>query len=94
MAETSTSLIFRMLFFMGIFQTGFVAQGKINRVCRLGKSLCDLKQSPHIWFGKFSQVIEKFGMQKSKFDHPVSYKNYEAGIILLVVYVDDSHYWE
>ena len=28
-------------------------------------------------------------MQKSKYDHSVFYKNSEAGIILLVVYVDD-----
>ena len=28
-------------------------------------------------------------MQKSKFDHSVFYRNYKAGIILLVVYIDD-----
>ena len=68
---------------------GFVAQGEIGRVCCLRKSLYGLKQSPHAWFGKFSQVIKKFDMQKSKFDHPVFYRNFEVGIILLVVYVDD-----
>ena len=34
-------------------------------------------------------MIEKFGFQKSKFDHSVFYRNSQAGIILLVVYVDD-----
>ena len=68
---------------------GFVAQGEIGRVCRLRKSLYDLKQSLSAWFGKFSKVIEKFGMQKSKSDHFVFYKNSQVGIILLVVYVDD-----
>ena len=34
-------------------------------------------------------MIEKFGLQKSKFDHFVFYRNSQAGIILLVVYVDD-----
>ncbi|XP_062100044.1 uncharacterized mitochondrial protein AtMg00810-like [Humulus lupulus] len=48
-----------------------------------------LKQSPHAWFGKFSQAIEKFGMMKSKSDHSVFYKRSEVGIILLVVYVDE-----
>ena len=67
----------------------FVAQGEIGRVCRLQKSLYALKQSPRAWFGKFSEVIEKFGMQKSKFNHFVFYINSQAGIILLVVYVDD-----
>ena len=44
---------------------GFVAQGEMGKVCRLRKSLYSLKQSPRAWFGKFSQVVEAFGMQKS-----------------------------
>ena len=69
--------------------SGFVAQGETGKVCRLRKSLYGLKQSPRTWFGKFSQAVETFGMQKSKFDHSVFYKNFSSGIILLVVYVDD-----
>ena len=42
-----------------------------------------------MWFGKFNQVVEEFGMQKSKSDHFIFYKNSSSGIILLVVYVDD-----
>ena len=42
-----------------------------------------------MWFGRFKQAIEEFGMQKSKFDHSVCYRNFSSGIILLVVYVDD-----
>ena len=68
---------------------GFVAQGVIGRVCPLRKSFYRLKQSPHAWFGKFSQAVEEFGMQKSKSDHSVFYRNSSSGIILLVVYVDD-----
>ena len=34
-------------------------------------------------------MIEKFGIQKSKFNHLVFYRNSQAGIILLFVYVDD-----
>ena len=69
--------------------SGFVAQGEIGRVCRLRKSLYGLKQSPRAWFSKVSEVIEKFSLQKSISDHSVFYKNSQAGIILLVVYVDD-----
>ena len=42
-----------------------------------------------MWFGKFSQIVEEFGMQKSKSDHSVFYMNSSSGIILLVVYVED-----
>ena len=38
---------------------------------------------------KFSEVIEKFGMQKGKSNIFVFYRNSQARIILLVVYVDD-----
>ena len=68
---------------------GFVAQREIGKVCRLRKSLYGLKQSPRAWFGNFNQAIKKFGMQKSKFDHSVFYKNSNSSIILLVVYVND-----
>ena len=68
---------------------GSDALGEIDRVYHLRKSLYGLKQSPCAWFDKFNQVIEKFGMHKSKSDHPVFYRNSEAGFILLVVYVDD-----
>jgi len=68
---------------------GFVAQGEYGKVCHLHRSLYGLKQSPRAWFGKFSQAVEKFGMTKSKFDHSVFYKQSDADIILLIVYVDD-----
>ena len=58
-------------------------------MCGLWKSLYGLKQSPRAWFGKFSQSVDIFDMQKSKSDHFVFYKNFCYGIILLVVYVDD-----
>ena len=63
--------------------------GKIGKVCHLRKSLYGLKQSPHAWFGKFSQTVKTFDIQKSKYDHSVLYKNSNSSIILLVVYVDD-----
>ena len=68
---------------------GFVAQGEKGRVCHLRKSLYNLKQSPRAWFDKLRQAVEEFGMQKSKFNHSVFYRNSSSGIILLVVYVND-----
>ena len=67
----------------------FVAQGEIGRVCLLRESLHGLKQSPRAWFGKFNQAIEKFGMQKSKSNHSVFYRNSSPVSIMWLVYVDD-----
>ena len=35
----------------------------------LRKSLYGLKQSPRAWFGKFSNIVQQFGMTCSKTDH-------------------------
>jgi len=58
-------------------------------VCHLRKSLYGLKQSPRAWFGKFSSVIQQFGMTCSEADHSVVYRHSRAGSIYLVVYVYD-----
>ncbi|XP_075076631.1 uncharacterized protein LOC107793242 [Nicotiana tabacum] len=68
---------------------GFVAQGECGKVCRLRKSLYGLKQSPHSWFGRFSEAVLEYGMKKNNCDHTVFYKKSDDGILLLVVYVDD-----
>ncbi|XP_052725285.1 uncharacterized mitochondrial protein AtMg00810-like [Vigna angularis] len=69
---------------------GFVAQGESSGlVCRLRKSLYGLKQSPRAWFGKFSCVVQQFGMSRSEADHSVFYRHSSAGCIYLIVYVDD-----
>ncbi|RVW73726.1 Retrovirus-related Pol polyprotein from transposon RE2 [Vitis vinifera] len=44
---------------------GFVAQGESGLMCRLRRSLYGLKQSPRAWFGRFSSVVQEFGMLRS-----------------------------
>ena len=70
---------------------GFVAQGETSSlVCRLHRSLYGLKQSLRAWFGKFSTVIQEFGMTSSGVDHSVFYRHSALSrCIYLVVYVDD-----
>lgn len=50
---------------------GFVAQKKTGLVCKLHCTLYGLKQSPQAWFGRFSFVIQEFGMIQSEIDHSV-----------------------
>ena len=85
-----------MHFYMEIFRKKFTLsnlQGLLLRgdmdVCCFWKSLYGLKHNPRAWFDKFSQAIKAFGMQKSKSDYFVFYKNSSYDIILLVVYVND-----
>ncbi|RVW17844.1 Retrovirus-related Pol polyprotein from transposon RE1 [Vitis vinifera] len=70
---------------------GFVAQGESGLVCRLRRSLYDLKQSPRAWFSRFSSVVQEFSMFHSTADHSVFYHHNSSGqCIYLVVYVTTS----
>ncbi|KAJ9689323.1 hypothetical protein PVL29_014817 [Vitis rotundifolia] len=69
---------------------GFVAQGESGLVCKLRRSLYGLKQSPRVWFERFSSVVQEFGMLRSETNHSVFYHHNSSNqCIYLVVYVDD-----
>lgn len=68
---------------------GFVSQGEFGLVCRLRHSLYGLKQSPRAWFGKFSSIVQNFGLKHSEANHSVFYCHTSLGkCVYLVVYVD------
>ena len=53
-------------------------------------SLYGLKQSPRAWFGKFSSLVQKFGLRRSDADHSVYYSHTSPGkCVYLIVYADD-----
>jgi len=58
-------------------------------LCGLHKSFYGLKQSPRAWFGRFSTVVQLFGMMCSEADHSIFYRHSVQGCIYLIVYVDD-----
>ena len=50
---------------------GFVAQWEFGLVCKLHRSLYGLKQLSCAWFGKFSHIVQNFGMKRSEEDHSI-----------------------
>ena len=48
---------------------GFVARGESGLVCKLRRSLYDLKQSPRAWLNRFSSVVQEFGMIRNTAYH-------------------------
>lgn len=52
---------------------------KLNarKVCKLKKSLYELKQSRKAWFDRFGAVIRKFGYIQGRASHSLFHKRYE-----------------
>jgi hypothetical protein len=67
---------------------GFTGRTK-NMVCRLTKSLYELKQSPRAWFGRFSLVMRKHRFSQSNSDHTLFLKRNGEKTVALIIYIDD-----
>ena len=53
---------------------GFAVKGKKELVCKLKKSLYELKQSPRMWYQKIDTYIWGLGFIRSKVDQCVYFK--------------------
>ncbi len=60
-----------------------------NLVCRLKKTLYDLKQALRVWLDKIGQYLVTNGFQTSNADFSLYVKNIDHGIVIIVIYVDD-----
>ena len=60
-----------------------------NMVCKLKKTIYNLKQSPRIEFDKFNRITAKLGFYKCYSDISVFIRRSSYDIIILAVYVDD-----
>jgi len=60
-----------------------------NKVCRLRKAIYRLKQSPRVWYKKFSITISGIGFHHCHSDHSVFLQHTKSGLVILVVYVND-----
>ena len=67
----------------------FIVKGKKVLDYKLKKSLYGLKQSPRIWFHKFSTYILSLGFIRSKANHYVYCKQVGEHFVYVVLYVDD-----
>ena len=62
-----------------------------NKVCKLKKTLYELKQYPRVWFGRFSKVMKESGYKQSKDDRNIFIKHSAAdGVTALLVYIEDT----
>ena len=66
---------------------GFIVQGQENLVCKLRKSLYDLKQAPRQWYKKFDSFMHKIWFRRC--DHCCYVKFSDNSYIILLLYVDD-----
>ena len=64
-------------------------EGEDNLVCRLHKSLYELKQASRQWFIKFSKVICSAGYVQYQADHSLFTKQQGKFFTTLLIYVDD-----
>ena len=60
---------------------GFKEKGQENKVCKLLKSMYELKQDSHSWNMRFDQAVKYYGFEKN-FDEPCVYKHIKDGKVV------------
>jgi len=68
---------------------GFIEEGKENMVCKLKKSIYELKQTFRQWYLKFNDTITFFGFKENIVDRYIYLKVSGSKFIFLILYVDD-----
>jgi hypothetical protein len=68
---------------------GFVVKGQEDKVCKLTKSLCSLKQAPKQWHEKFDVTLISAGFSVNEPDRCVYYHHGGGQGVILCLYVDD-----
>lgn len=68
---------------------GFVEMGKDDMICKLNKSIYELKQASRQWYIKFDKVVVAHGFTENKLEDCIYSKFDGSKFIFLVLYIDD-----
>ena len=65
-------------------------KGEEEKVYKLGKALCGLKQAPRTWYNQIDGYFAEKGFQRSKSEPTLYVKQQgESNILIVALYVDD-----
>ena len=68
---------------------GFLVEGKKHIVCKLKKSIYNLKQASRQWYLRFNDIIASFRFMENTIDQCIYLKVSGSKVIFLIMYVDD-----
>jgi len=68
---------------------GFISNGNDHMICKLKKSIYELKQASRQWYLKFHNIISSFDFMENVMDWYIYHKVSGSTIIFLVLYVND-----
>ena len=68
---------------------GFLVEGKDHMMCKLKKSIYQLKQVSRQWCIKFNDTITSFNFEENLVNRCIYRKINRSKIIIIVLYVDD-----
>jgi hypothetical protein len=68
---------------------GYENKMKAGYVCKLDKTIYDLKQASRAWYSRLSEKLMKLGFQVSKADTSLLFYDKGGVTVFLLIYVDD-----
>jgi hypothetical protein len=68
---------------------GFEVEDRKSHVCRLKKSLYELKQAPRAWYGRIHSFLTSLGFTKRKANSNLYFNVMNDEPVILLLYVDD-----
>ena len=71
-----------------IQSSSYEVQGRQAKIRKLKKAIYSLKESPRVWFDKFSIVIAHYELRRGSSDHSIFIRYSSIGTIIFLVYVN------